>query len=300
MSQIPVNLQPAWESGSGGLGKNARATYIYILNAGAVDDEQLCDALIANLIPVYDESGRIFESFQHERLAPGQFKYFVDYCSVQEHRPTGSSSFQFELGGGTTHIIASLQTVGYGATTGPNTCAAAPNNNGLINFDPTTGHAAGVDIDSPSCDFACAFFLPTAAMGAAFQNFFPCVPSINSDNVTMNVAGITFNFPAGSLKFRGASGTHRTGTGDFALNLRFSAKPNSLVKTIAGFGPGNGIPVNGWDYLEVRDQETTDAATGVTTSQVIGVYVHRVYPYNPIGPIIPTPGVMLIPDEAPT
>ncbi len=325
MSQIPVNLQVAWESGEGGLGANAHAEYIYILYAGSVDDEFLCDGLMANLVPLYDESGRVFKSFRHKRLSFGVFKYFIEYVSPQEHRPTGGGSasagsgqpsadndaswayggsFQFQLGGGSIHIKAAISTKSYGQTSGTN-----PINNNLIGYNQDTGKADGLDIDDASFDFATAFFLPNDQMTTAYMEQLKLARRcVNSDNVTLVVAGVSQQFLPGELRFRGASGTHRIGTGDFALNLQWSVKGNLTVTYFAeAVDPATGTAytfnenqpfiVNGWDYMEVIDAPCTDILTGMPTSHAVQINVHQVYPYVPLTPLIPSPSVMSLPES---
>jgi hypothetical protein len=83
-------------------------------------------------------------------------------------------------------------------------------------------------------------------------------------------------FAAGEVKFMGVEGSQRGKGGDWELNFKFAASPNTTSLTI---GTITSIVKKGWEYVWVGYEESVDTlgSDKARAVKVRDVYVERVY-----------------------
>ncbi|MCA9080847.1 MAG: hypothetical protein KDA58_09825, partial [Planctomycetaceae bacterium] len=125
----------------------------------------------------------------------------------------------------------------------------------------------GLDIAVPIYSFAETHYLTNAQVTPAYKSLlFQLTGSVNQSPFR--------GFAPGEVLFLGASGSLRQ-PDLWELAFRFAASPNASGLTI---GEITGIEKEGWDYLWVRYQETTDETAQALVQRPAAVYVERVYP----------------------
>jgi hypothetical protein len=166
------------------------------------------------------------------------------------------SSYQFETGGGNTHIthsISTLQRVRADAGT-------------LVDFHSAIGfdgqQIAGCDIVSPVFNFSETHSfddIPGAYKLALFR-------------ATGKINNATFKgFAAGEVLFLGASGSKR-GDDNWEISFRFAASENVNGLSVGGI---SGINKRGWDYLWLFFED--DGSQDVLVKKPSQAMVEKVY-----------------------
>jgi hypothetical protein len=170
------------------------------------------------------------------------------------------SAYSFDTGGGNTHIMNSLETVGRYPS-------GAADQHNMIGV--TGDSVDGVDIQIPTFTFSETHWKGLAFVDAAYKAVVA--------GLTGQVNNASFKgFAAGEVLFLGASGQRR-GEHLWEITYRFSAQKNKTGQTI---GPITNIAKKGWEYLWVRYVEGGKEGSGAlacTVKKPISVYVERVY-----------------------
>lgn len=171
----------------------------------------------------------------------------------------GESQYQFETGGGTTHIthsIATSQAVKLGGGT-------APNHYNAIGWDGK--QINGCDIISPVYNFSESHVLPGSSVDAAYKlALFRATGKVNN--------GTFKGFAAGEAIFLGASGSSRRGSDEWEISYRFAASENVTGLSVGGL---TGINKKGWEYLWLYFAD--DVSEDVLVKKPTAAYVEQVY-----------------------
>jgi hypothetical protein len=169
------------------------------------------------------------------------------------------STYQFETGGGNTHIthsIATVQSIKLGGGT-------APNNNNAIGWNGR--EIAGCDIISPVYNFSETHVLAAVDVDAAYKlALFRATGKVNN-------AGFK-GFATGEVLFLGASGSLRTTENEWEISYRFAASENATGLSVGGI---TGINKKGWEYLWLYFQD--EVSQDVLVKKPLAAYVEQVY-----------------------
>ncbi len=170
----------------------------------------------------------------------------------------GESSYQFETGGGTTHITHSISTIQSVRVGGDPTA----------NFYNAIGWSgseiAGCDIVSPNFTFSETHVIEESAVDGAYK--------LALFNATGKANNATFKgFAAGEVLFLGASGSQRQ-DGTWEISYRFAASPNATGLSIGGL---TGINKKGWEYLWIFYEDETSEELAV--KKPVQANVEQVY-----------------------
>ena len=177
-------------------------------------------------------------------------------------------SIQFDTGGGSTHISASLDTPGKYYAAG----VTAYDTQGAIGI--TKDAVEGVDIKSPVFSFTITRNIDNADMTAAYLlDLFNLTGRTNDATYQFYVQGLTFTFGPRELLFEGATAGTKNTDDQWQLTYKFSASPSVTGLAV---GPITGIDKAGWEYLWVHFTEDTDA--GRLIKKPVAVFVEQVYP----------------------
>lgn len=204
---------------------------------------------------------------EETRLRPTEvsdyFEVEISYRLIDTS--VGSSSYQFETGGGSQKITQSLGTTPY-APSGQ----TAPDFKGAIGV--TRNGIEGVDIVVPAATFSETHYLSVAAVTPTYQALV--------ESLTGKVADATFKGRArGEVLFLGASGSQR-GTEAWEVTYRFSRSPNATGLVVGNI---TGINKLGWEYLWVYYDEEEDTAANRVVKRPVAVYVEQVLEFANLG-----------------
>ena len=198
----------------------------------------------------------------------------VTYDKNDKPREIGDCSVSWSTGGGTQKITQAIATVGKYAPPG----MTAPENYGAIGARPD-GTVEGVDVLVPDFRWTETYTVNPGMLTWGY--------AMTCAYLTRCVNNHGFRgFAAGEVQFRGAQANARlTGTVEQPqltadISYEFAAQPNVVNQTI---GTIVGIAAKGWEHIDVRYEQTDDAAAVKTTPRPIAVYVHQVYPYASFG-----------------
>jgi len=194
----------------------------------------------------------------------------VTYQPNDKSPEIGDCSLSWQTGGGTQKITQAISTVGKYAPPGK----TAPNNHGAIGARQD-GSVEGVDILVPDFRWSERYTVNPAMLSWPY--------AIICAYLTRAVNDASFRgFAAGEVQFRGSSADVRlTGTAEqpeMTANIQFdfAASPNRGEFTIGDITVDG---AKGWEYVDVRYEQTVDVAAVKMTPKPIAVYVHQVYPY---------------------
>lgn len=172
--------------------------------------------------------------------------------------PEGTSTFQFETGGGTTHITHSLDT----KQSERRNSATAIDFKNAIGFNGNT--VAGVDVVTPVFTFSETHALSEADVTGPYKSaLFRATGKVNN--------GSFKGFAAGEVLFLGATGQKR-GDGPWEVTYRFAASENA---TAIGVGDITGVNKKGWEYLWTYFEDSE--SENVLVAQPEQVNVEEVY-----------------------
>lgn len=177
----------------------------------------------------------------------------------------GDSVFQFDTGGGTSHITQSKKTISKTAAVGD-----APDYREAIGV--TNDSVAGVDIVVPVYTWSETHYLATANVTNAYKGIlFELTGSMNLDAFK--------GFTSGEVVFLGASGSQR-GEEDWEISFKFSASKTETDIEIGKDSEGNPlitVPEKiGQDYLWIRYEDVEDTDANALVKQPVAAYVERV------------------------
>jgi hypothetical protein len=287
-----LNLSECWKSREGVVGKDAADFYQAIVwgdinpSTDNADDPAVVTLFFLKHCATISELGNALNNVPREWIAPGFWRFTVNFKSATGDRATNDASFSFTTGGGTQHVTNSRQTIqGYGDPTnkdGNGNLIPPPNFHGGINV--TDSGVEGIDIHVPSFDFKTCYYIAPANMTQQYMNSLKSLTGkVNSDTVTLNVDGIIYTFQPGELLFLGADGSKRKGFTDWELTLNWSESDNAQNLTV---GPITGISKKGWEYLWVKYKPAIDSGSNSLIQQPEAVYVEQVYDYQALMPLV--------------
>lgn len=177
------------------------------------------------------------------------------------------NSFSFEIGGGTAHLVASINTITQSAAPG----IVIPPTNKMIGVDKS--HIHGVDVVSPTFTFSITQVFPKLKIGYMKTLRF----------TVGTVAGYPhLGFPVGELLLLGASGQYKAGAknnplGSWAITFKYGVEHNLAAVTTGNIPP---FAKKGWDHVWYAYQDQYDATSGLTVPVPIYASVEQVYPYT--------------------
>jgi hypothetical protein len=248
-------------------GPTKSVTMHYTL-VGTADDVAMRTELETVLASTYDglkrDEIRMEPIVVDETAGTGTWRVEVRYVEFPPltFPSTGESSFSFDTGGGTQHILVSKETVGADALDG-----YATNQHQAINVKTTGKNVTvdGCDITVPVYTFSETHYIDDDDVTQAYKiTLFNLTGKVNSDAFR--------GFAAGEVLFLGASGSQR-GSGDWEITFKFAASPNQAAVTIGTLS----VAKRGWDYLWVRFAPDID--TNRVVAKPVEVFVERVYDY---------------------
>jgi len=187
----------------------------------------------------------------------GEWRVTATYGEL-EPTEVGGSSYNFDTGGGTTHITHSKSTEhSYKAGGG-----TPPDHKNAIGWTPDG--IEGTDIVTPVFNFSETHIIDDADVDAAYKlALFAATGKTN--NATFK------GFATGEVLFLGASGSKR-GNDSWEITFNFAASPNETGLEI---GDITGIAKDGWEYVWVRFEKDTDQNSRIERPEA--AYVEKVY-----------------------
>ena len=234
-----------------------------IFRYGVVGTSDTVEAITSTLATAPTAFAGLARHDEETRLRPtvvsDYFELEVPYRLIDTS--VGSSSYQFETGGGSQKITQSLATNRYSPSG-----QTAPDFKGAIGV--TKNGIEGVEITIPSATFSETHYLSVASVTSSYQALV--------ESLTGKVATAAFKGRArGEVLFLGASGSQR-GTEAWEVTFRFARSPNATGLTIGNI---TGINKLGWDYLWVYYDEEEDTAANRVVKRPVAVYVEQVYEF---------------------
>lgn len=203
----------------------------YTFNRGSVSANPIGDGNLANSAQTWD----------------GRVKYqLVGFINIPYQ--TGDSVTTFEIGFKSENVKfnpnGTTSTMIYAAS--PLAATDVPNFGGLINV--TKDSVEGVDLDFPTLTWSETHYIADADVTVGYRNALYAVANAPINDDTFK------NFAAGEVKFLGVTGTRRFAGGDWELNFKFAASPNTTTLQIGGLTGGTitSITKGGWDYVWVH------------------------------------------------
>jgi len=224
-------------------------------------------ALVLSTSPLMWE-GLIRQAPSLDPVGPTLWNATVPYAVNDKSPEIGDVSIAYQTGGGSQHISYSKQVVSSHARPGE----VAPNCKNAIGQRPD-GTVEGIDIVVPQFRWTETYTINPGMLTWDYAN--TCA------GVTGKVNNAVFRgFAAGEVMLHGVNASARlTGTQSqpelrAEISYEFAMSPNVANQAI---GDIVGIAKKGWEYIDVRFEETDDAAANATVSIPKYVYVHRVY-----------------------
>ncbi len=227
---------------------------------GTEDDSDALDALFAAIPTTQTVNGVLLTKLKPE-LEHTEYGVYTGKVSWSKRKrrelQQGDSSYQFETGGGSTHITHSRATIQRVIASG-----TAPDFKQAIGVSGR--EIAGCDIITPTYTFSETHVLPAALVTAAYKlALFRTTGKTNQ--------GSFRGFAAGEVLFLGASGSFR-GDDEWELTYRFAASENVSGLVI---GDLTGINKKGWQYLWLHFEDDVSENTLIKKPKV--AIVERVY-----------------------
>ena len=245
------------------IGRTARAELRYIIYSdppSSFDEIQAKDALLSVAPELFDPygGGYFLLPRQSVELYPIGYHIWdarVTYAQVVTDDMSVSS---FDTGGGTQHIVASIQTVG---RYGPKKSTATGNMIGA-----TKDGVEGVDIVVPTYQFVETHYFKNEDVTPTYRgDLFRLTGKVND--------GSFRGLARGECLFLGASGARR-GEGDWEITFKFAGSPNRENIQI---GEIAGISKRGWEYLWITVEDNVDESAHTLIKRPVAVYVEQVY-----------------------
>jgi hypothetical protein len=197
---------------------------------------------------------------------PERFEVSVSYAlnSNEPYKP-GDSNTTFCIGFQSVNVKTSKATSHKYSTM----AGGAPDHQGSINV-ASDGAVGGVDLDFPVYAWTDTHIIPDSSVTNAYKGALYALATSPVNNASFK------GFAAGEVKFMGVEGSQRGKGGDWELNFKFAASPNTTSLTI---GTITGIVKKGWEYVWVGYEESVDTlgSDKARAVKVRDVYVERVY-----------------------
>jgi hypothetical protein len=227
---------------------------VYMLEGS--EDEAAIEGFLTGNLP--GQFGELFlESYHLVHLGGGVWEATARYAP-----PASETSFSFETGGGSQHIVQSIANIArYPAPGG-----TAPDFRGAIGV--TADSVEGVDIQVPIYTFSESHIIPNELVTQGYKlSLFQLTGKVNT-------AGFK-GFARGEVLFLGASGSKR-GFDDWEISFRFAASQNATNLTIGGI---SGINKEGWHYLWIRYEDEEDVSAKTLIKRPGAIFIEQVYHY---------------------
>jgi hypothetical protein len=197
---------------------------------------------------------------------PTRFEVSVSYSLVsnEPYKP-GDSSTTFAIGFQSVNVKTSKAT----SNTYSTMDGGAPDHEGSINVG-SDGAVGGVDADFPTYTWTETHIVPDSTVTNTYKGAIYAVANSPVCNASFK------GFAAGEVKFMGMEGSQRGKGGDWELNFKFAASPNTTSLTI---GSITGIVKKGWEYVWAGYEESVDTlgSDKARAVKVRDVYVERLY-----------------------
>jgi len=263
---MTVTVAEKWDSRKRSISADSATVTLEYLVAGTDEDNDAYNAVVSTSPSSYvfdDQSRTLYrQTITLERVGENEWNSAVKYGIKKGQNPTESGAYDFDTGGGTTHITNSIATVNSYAASG-----TAPDFENLIGV--TNDSVEGVDVTIPQYRFSETHDLSTTTVTAAYK--------LTLMGLTGCVNNGTFKgMAAGECLFLGASGSQQ-GEDDWSITYNFAAQPNATGLSV---GSITGITKRGWDYLWVRYEDAEDTTAKRLVKKPIAVYVEQVYTYS--------------------
>jgi hypothetical protein len=197
---------------------------------------------------------------------PNRFEVSVAYALVsnEPYKP-GDSNTTFSIGFQSVNVKTSKATSHKYSTM----AGGAPDHQGSINVT-ADGEVQGIDLDFPTYAWTETHVVPDSTVTNTYKGALYAVANSPVNNASFK------GFAAGEVKFMGMEGSQRGKGGDWELNFKFAASPNTTSLTV---GSITGIVKKGWEYVWVGYEESVDTlgSDKARAVKVRDVYVERVY-----------------------
>ena len=243
---------------------------IYIISG--TEDEQAARAAIEATVPAFYVLPRIaplppittvFQQYMVKHIGGGVWNANASYGKRSPSK-IGDVVYNFDTGGGTTHITQSIETSrSYAIDSATGQIVAAPDMKQAINV--SKDRVAGVDIGIKAYKWSETHYIPKALLTSFYRrNLKDLTKTVNDDDFR--------EFVAGEVLFEGVSGVKSVNEDFSELTFHFAQSDNADDLAV---GDIFGIQKFGWEYLWVVYGEFA-AADGLT-KQAKYVYVEQVY-----------------------
>tara|TARA_R110002051_G_scaffold18031_2_gene52054 strand:- start:609 stop:1421 length:813 start_codon:yes stop_codon:yes gene_type:complete len=263
---MAVTVSESWGSRKRSISAESSDLTLTYLIEGTDNDSTAYNALVSTSPTsyVFDSSGRTLyrQTVAVERVGESEWSGSVKFGSKKGDENPSSSSYDFDTGGGTTHLANSIATVSSYAASG-----TAPNFGNLIGV--TKDAVEGVDVTIPQYRFSETHEFDVTTITAAYKTtLFGLTGSVNS---------VAFKgFAIGECLFMGASGAQK-GEEDWSITYNFACQPNASSLSV---GTMTGIVKRGWDYLWVVYDDAEDSTAKRIIKTPVAAYVEQVYEYK--------------------
>ena len=237
------------------------ATQSYVLTG--TSDESVARALALGYSPLLHRN--LYRSdVELQRVTPNVWHVDVSYGTSEKKEPeAGEFEWGFDTTGTTKHMEYSLSTTNTYVPSGK----ATTNHKQAIGVDDQ-GNVNGVDVPDKAFKWHEKHQLLLSSYGFAYAT------SLGEYTGRVN-SGTFRGFPAGSVRFDGASGGQSSRDPELLeLTYRFSVSPNETGLSI---GDITGIAKLGWDYLWVFYEQTDDSTSNKARPIPRQVNVERVH-----------------------
>ncbi len=235
---------------------DSKSVDIILMLEGSESDSDIKPVFLSSLPPQIDDL--FLESYHLIHLGSGVWEGIARFGP-----PQSETTFSFETGGGSQHIVQSIANVARYALAG----STAPDFHGAIGV--TSDSVEGVDIQVPVYTFAETHLVPISLVTQSYKlTLFQLTGKVNNSGFK--------GFAAGEVLFLGASGSKR-GFDDWEITFRFAASPNSTGLTV---GDISGIDKEGWQYLWIRYEDEEDLPSKTLIKRPTSVYIEQVYHYG--------------------
>jgi hypothetical protein len=253
--------------------KDSTASFLYFVS-GSEDEAEVNLAVQAIVGATYTPPTitgltlptLVIQDYSLDPLGGGLWKVTVRYNQAQP-RKTNYLQYNFDTGGGTQKIFASLMNRGVYAPAGVGLLAGAkPNFHGLIGV--TADAVEGCEITIPVFNWSEQHYIPKANFTDGYlAALYQCTGKIN--NAPWRI------YTEAEVLFLGASGSLRNND-DWEVTFKFAASPSATGLSFDG-GAISGVNKRGWDYLWIRYEDAVDTGANVLTKTIKAVSVDQVY-----------------------
>lgn len=249
-----------WNGRHQTVGENPQQENEYLIFQ-AVDDTDAQQSMLA-YVPQYWSIGNFVLPIQTseitERLTVDMYAGRVVWA-WNPPQEEGDELISFDTSGGNAKILQSLQTMGRYAAPG----FTAPDFKGAIGV--TEDGIEGVEVPIPALQFSLQRrFSETFVTNAYIKTLSDLTGCVNN--------AVWKSFPAGEVRFDGASGQQKIGK-PWDITFKFTRSKNVTGLTV---GPITGVAKKGWEYLWIRHRKTVDGTAQRLIQVPLAAYVEKV------------------------